>query len=83
MARISEVTDKCFKSLYDFIDMQFSSNEEVRNDLRLNAYKAERNVMLELIKREAIEDALTERVMKYSEEADGLDEFTGLLVDKE
>ncbi|MCF2516037.1 hypothetical protein [Dyadobacter sp. CY351] len=76
MARIKDVTKECFKALYSFIETEFFDNREMMEELSRRAFNAERNVMLELIKREAVEKVLTERVILYSTD-DVSDELTG------
>ena len=78
MARIQDVTGECFKGTYDFIKEKFKNDEEILREISSQIYQAERNIMLELIKRDAVEQVLTERVMLYANcNSEVCDELTG------
>lgn len=78
MPRVQDVTNVCFKGAYDHIKALIVDNDHLLDQINSALYEAERRVMLELIKREAVENSLTERVFRYAECSSGIcDELTG------
>lgn len=77
MAKTQEITGNIFENLYQFIEDKFKEDGEITTEICSKIYEVERAVILELIKRDFVEKGLTERVLLYSDTANGLDELTG------